>query len=437
MGALCCCINEPVDFDAEVTLFHFDLHRAVGKGAFGKVRVVEHKRTKKLYALKYIDKSRCVRQKAVANIIQERRLLEEIDHPFVCNLRYAFQDDANCFFVLDLMLGGDLRFHLERLGHIPEEVVKFWVAELSCGLEYLHRQRIIHRDIKPDNILLDAMGHAHLTDFNVAIHYSDRRLHTSVAGSMAYMAPQVVGRKGYSWQIDWWSLGITAYELIFHRRPFDGRNAEKMTHSILKDPLRFPESVSSRCSEAGRSALQGFIERDPEKRLGCRPDGQGLKDIRSHSWFESIDWERLENRESQPPFVPDMDKANFDVSYELDEFLMVEKPLTHSKRKANVDLDKLKPELRQLEEQFTVYDFTSSRRMSYYPHNQPVTTIGRTTNEIDRTADSPNGTLIPTATVVERSRAGTPTATFGIESHRYGPPVHSGPSSSSHERVVS
>lgn len=112
-------------------------------------------------------------------------------------------------------------------------------------------------DLKPDNILLDSAGHAHITDFNVAIHYSERRLHTSVAGSMAYMAPQVVGKKGYSWQIDWWSLGITAYELIFHKRPFDGRSAEKMKESIMKDPLRVPSDASKRCSEAGMMALKG------------------------------------------------------------------------------------------------------------------------------------------------------------------------------------
>ena len=112
-------------------------------------------------------------------------------------------------------------------------------------------------DLKPDNILLDSAGHAHITDFNVAIHYSERRLHTSVAGSMAYMAPQVLGKKGYSWQIDWWSLGVTAYELIFHKRPFDGRSAEKMKESILKDPLRVPSDASKRCSEAGMMALKG------------------------------------------------------------------------------------------------------------------------------------------------------------------------------------
>lgn len=116
---------------------------------------------------------------------------------------------------------------------------------------------VVHSDLKPDNILLDAMGHAHITDFNVAIHYSERRLHTSVAGSMAYMAPQVVGKKGYTWHIDWWSLGVTAYELIFHKRPFDGRNSERMTQAILKDPLRFPDDASQRCSSGGILALKG------------------------------------------------------------------------------------------------------------------------------------------------------------------------------------
>jgi len=418
MGSVCCCLSEPVDFDSEVTLYHFDLHRAVGKGAFGKVRVVEHKRSKKLYALKYIDKARCIKQKAIANIIQERRLLEEIDHAFIVNLRYAFQDDENCFFVLDLMLGGDLRFQLERRGHIKEEVVRFWIAELASALEYLHRQRIIHRDIKPDNILLDSMGHAHLTDFNVAIHYSERRQHTSMAGSMAYMAPQVVGRKGYSWQIDWWSLGITAYELLFHKRPFDGRTSDKMTHSILKDPLRFPEDG---CSEEGISALRGLLDRDPETRLGCRPKGQGWKDVQHHPWFVLIDWDNLTNKESQPPYVPDMKQANFDVTHELDEFLMVEKPLTHSKRKTNTDLDKLKPELRQLEEQFTVYDFSRSHRMSYYPHNQPVMSLGA---DAENSSQSTTNTLVPTMTIAERSQAGTPVVSE-TEHQNTTRPIHS------------
>ncbi|EKM78124.1 hypothetical protein AGABI1DRAFT_114943 [Agaricus bisporus var. burnettii JB137-S8] len=398
-----CCFSEPVDFDGEVTLFHFDLLRAIGRGAFGKVRVVEHKRSKKLYALKYIDKSQCIRDKAVAHIIQERRLLEEIDHPFVVNLRYAFQDDLNCFFVMDLMLGGDLRFHMNSQRHIPEEAIVFWIAELSCALDYLHRQRIIHRDLKPDNILLDEKGHVHITDFNVAIHCSQTRLHTSVAGSLAYMAPEVVGRKGYNWTVDWWSLGITAYELLFRKRPFDGRTGEKMTYSILNDPLKFPDD--RQCSKAALSVVRGFIDRDVSTRLGCRPDGDGFDDIRDHAWFSSINWDALEAKKSKPPFVPDMTRANFDVSHELDEFLVVEKPLTHKKRKPNPDLEKMKPGFGQLEKYFTVYDFSKSQRMSYYPHNQAIGT--ESTNTDQTCVQASSDTIIPTATIAERSQGGS------------------------------
>ncbi|EMD33910.1 hypothetical protein CERSUDRAFT_117440 [Gelatoporia subvermispora B] len=425
-GALCCC-SQPINFDGEVDLYHFDLHRAVGKGAFGKVRVVEYKKTKKLYALKYIDKAKCIKQKAIANIIQERRLLEEIDHPYIVNLRYAFQDDENCFFVLDLMLGGDLRFHLERKGRLPEETVRFWVAELSLALEYLHKQHIIHRDLKPDNILLDAMGHAHITDFNVAIHYSDRRLHTSVAGSMAYMAPEVVGRKGYSWWVDWWSLGVVAYELLFHRRPFDGRTSDKMTQSILKDPIKVPSSKG--VSAEGQDVLRGFLDRNPKTRLGCRDKDLGIDDIRTHPWFANMDWDALENKDTQPPFVPDMKKANFDVSHELDEFLMVEKPLTHQRRRAHPDLEKMKPELRQLEEQFTVYDFSRNKRMSYYPHNETIVAISHGEEEPTTVLQSATNTLQPTATILERSHTGSPIPENDYPNSGTPPPI---PSTANH-----
>lgn len=286
------------------------------------------------------------------------------------------------------------------------------------------------------------MGHAHITDFNVAIHYSERRLHTSVAGSMAYMAPEIVGRKGYTWCIDWWSLGVTAYELIFKKRPFEGRSIEKMTASIQKDSLKFPDDASSFCTPDGLHALEGLLQRNPKDRLACKPGGMGIVDFQQHPWFANIDWDSLENKESQPPFVPDvscsdvtmlpltetnphdlqMKKANFDVTHELDEFLMVEKPLTHSKRKANPDLEKMKPELRQLEEQsvfphfcilrsllinlcsrFTVYDFTSTKRISYYPHNQPIMNAAN-----GRDSEEPATTLVPTATGGDRSLAGSP-----------------------------
>ncbi len=128
-----------------VNLSHFSLLRSVGKGAFGRVRVVQHKTTKQLYALKYINKSKCIQMKAVENIISERKILEQIDCNLIVNMRYAFQDEDNLFMVLDLMLGGDLRFHLDRLGTMPEEYVRFYAAEIALGLNYLHSLNIIHR----------------------------------------------------------------------------------------------------------------------------------------------------------------------------------------------------------------------------------------------------------------------------------------------------
>lgn len=208
------------------------------------------------------------------------------------NLRYAFQDDENCFFVLDLMLGGDLRcesfcasfvlvsdyptVHLERLGSLSEDTVRFYVAELSTAIAFLHEKKIIHRDLKPDNILLDERGHAHITDLNIAVHYSERRLLTGVAGSMAYMgtasfeplcichmtdsrtpAPEVLAKKGYTYTIDWWSLGVCAYELVFGRRPFRGKTNSDLTHSITRDHLKFPEDAESKCSREGLLAFKG------------------------------------------------------------------------------------------------------------------------------------------------------------------------------------
>jgi len=150
------------------------------------------------------------------------------------------------------------------------------------------------------------------------------------------------------------------------------------------------------------------LDRSPSHRLGCKPNGQGIQDIRLHPWFSSIDWDKLELKESQPPFIPDTKKANFDVTHELDEFLMVEKPLTHSKRKVNPDLEKMKPELRQMESQFTIYDFSRTKRISYYPHNLPIVNAGHNVEGDEPITQSQSNTLLPTATIGERSLAGSP-----------------------------
>lgn len=360
MGAVCCG-SQPVDFDGDISLFHFILLRVIGKGAFGKVRIVQHKQTRATYALKYINKTKCVKMKAVSNIIQERKLLEKVEHPFVVNLRYAFQDDENCFFVLDLMLGGDLRFHLQRLRSFDEATVRFYVAELSSALSYLHERRIIHRDIKPDNILLDAEGHAHLTDFNVASHYSFSNPLTSLAGSMAYIAPEVVSRKGYTFTPDWWSLGVTAYELLFGVRPYHGRTGEELMSGIRRgDMPKFFADPTGKCSPEGIQVLRGFIEKDHERRLGCQPLGEGYIKLKSMPWFANMNWMLLEAKGLPPPMVPDAKHPNFDPSHELEEILLEDNPLKAKRR--TKDVETLPPDMKKMEEHFKPYDYRQTAR---------------------------------------------------------------------------
>ncbi|KAF9105921.1 hypothetical protein BGX29_011037 [Mortierella sp. GBA35] len=359
MGAGCC-KEEAIDFNSEIELSHFHLLRSVGKGAFGKVRVVQHKRTKEIYALKYINKAKCIRMRAVENIIQERRLLEEVEFPLICNLRYAFQDDENLFMVLDLMLGGDLRFHLERAGPMREDVVRFYVAELALALDALHARRIIHRDLKPDNVLLDEHGHAHLTDFNIAVYFNPSKPLMSIAGSMAYMAPEVLLRKGYFESVDWWSLGVVMFELLFGKRPFRGKSNDLLTSSILRDPLPFPENVHEMVSAPCLDVVSKLCERDISKRLGCT--SEGLDGIKNHPWFQGIEWDKLVSKEAIPPFEPDSKRANFDATHELEELLMEENPLKAKKRAQTTPETELSTEMQMMEDKFIVYDFTKVKR---------------------------------------------------------------------------
>ncbi|RCH82222.1 hypothetical protein CU098_007680, partial [Rhizopus stolonifer] len=281
MGATCCKEQEELDFSQGPELGHFQLLKIIGQGVYGKVRIVQHKKTKKQYALKYIDKSICIKQKAIANVILERHLLERIDHPFIANLRYAFQDDETLFMALDLMLGGDLRFHLHQQLRPHEGQVRHQVACIALSLNYLHKTNIIHRDIKPENILLDQKGYAHLSDFNIAIQFDPSQpLIWSMAGTMAYMAPEMLARKGYSTQVDWWSLGVVMFELLFQKRPFVASTKEALIHAILHDPLVFPNEIISReC----RDILTGLLDKSPFHRLD-------FEDVKYHPWFRGFDW---------------------------------------------------------------------------------------------------------------------------------------------------
>ncbi|ROT36592.1 kinase-like protein [Sodiomyces alkalinus F11] len=353
--------GKPIDWDGEVTLNHFRLLRVVGRGAFGKVRIVERKDTGLSFALKYIRKDEVVRSESVRNIIRERRMLEHVNHPFICNLRYSFQDIEYMYLIVDLMSGGDLRFHISRKT-FTEDAVRFWIAELGCALRYIHGQGIIHRDVKPDNVLLDADGHVHLTDFNVASDIVPGKTLTSKSGTLSYLAPEVYAGKGYDVRADWWSLGVLFYECIYNKRPFDGNSESTLSAQIQAANPKYPITsppVSLPCLYAIRDAL----EPNRDKRMGST-----WESFIHHEFFSVIDFDLLEQKRIDPVFVPAADKTNFDATYDLEELLLEEAPLEararRQKPREKLKEDASEKEIREdelyrmIEAEFKPFDYT-------------------------------------------------------------------------------
>lgn len=288
--------------------------------------------------------------------------MEHLNHPFLCNLRYSFQDMEYLYLVIDLMSGGDLRFHISRKT-FTEDCVRFWMAELASALRYIHKQGIVHRDVKPDNVLLDSEGHVHLADFNVASDFKPTKLLTSRSGTMAYLAPEVFKGIGYTCEVDWWSLGVTFYECIYGKRPFEGRSHDELAESICAANPKFyvtKPPVSMPCLHA----MSSLMEKDKRQRIGAA----GWETFATNPFFQQVDFEALERKEIPPVFVPSSEKTNFDATYDLEELLLEEAPLEARARKqkprAELRQDATNKEIREdelhrmIETMFEPFDYT-------------------------------------------------------------------------------
>ncbi|KAI9303174.1 AGC/YANK protein kinase [Cunninghamella echinulata] len=293
--------------------------RVIGRGTFGKVRIVEHRDSHQLYAMKCINIDDCIGMDAVRNIIRERTILEELDHPFLCRLRFAFQDDSYMYMITDLMLGGDLYYHISSKSQFSEDVLRFWFAELSSAIKFLHSKLVVHRDIKPQNILMDEFGHVHLADFNIATYLHPKRSITSSSGTGYYMAPEVYKGGGYNESVDWWSLGVTLYECVYGKKPFDCETNDELSMAIRRGYVDYNSSKRSVSGEC-LSVMQGFLEMNPSKRLG--QGDQGWINLIQHPFFRSVDWHRLETKSLTPPFQPSSDRNNFDPTFDLEQLFL-------------------------------------------------------------------------------------------------------------------
>uniref|UniRef100_A0A4W5Q188 Serine/threonine kinase 32C n=1 Tax=Hucho hucho TaxID=62062 RepID=A0A4W5Q188_9TELE len=313
-----------------VTFDHFQILRAIGKGSFGKVCIVQKRDTEKMYAMKYMNKQQCIERDEVRNVFRELEILQEIEHVFLVNLWYSFQDEEDMFMVVDLLLGGDLRYHLQQNVHFNEDAVKLYLCEMTLALDYLQSQHIIHRDIKPDNILLDEQGHAHLTDFNIATIIKDGERATALAGTKPYMAPEIFqsfvsGGTGYAFEVDWWSLGVTVFEVLRGWRPYE-IHASNSVESLMQ----LFSTVSVQYNTAWPKDLVHLMRKlltvNPEHRFSS------LSHMQTAPYLSDINWDAVYEKKIDAGFVPNKGRLHCDPTFELEEMILESRPL-HKKKK--------------------------------------------------------------------------------------------------------
>uniref|UniRef100_A0A8C5TWR7 Ribosomal protein S6 kinase n=1 Tax=Malurus cyaneus samueli TaxID=2593467 RepID=A0A8C5TWR7_9PASS len=279
----------------------FELLKVLGQGSFGKVFLVKKisgSDARQLYAMKVLKKATLkVRDRVRTKM--ERDILVEVNHPFIVKLHYAFQTEGKLYLILDFLRGGDLFTRLSKEVMFTEDDVKFYLAELALALDHLHSLGIIYRDLKPENILLDEEGHIKLTDFGLSKESIDHEKKAySFCGTVEYMAPEVVNRRGHTQSADWWSFGVLMFEMLTGTLPFQGKDRKETMTMILKAKLGMPQFLSPEA----QSLLRMLFKRNPANRLGAGPDG--VEEIKRHAFFSRIDWNKLYRREIHPPFKP-------------------------------------------------------------------------------------------------------------------------------------
>lgn len=287
----------------------FEMLKVLGKGTFGKVVMCRDKETGEIMAMKILKKDVIVAKDEIAHTLTENRVLQLTKHPFLTSLNYSFQTHDRLCFVMEYVNGGELFFHLSRERVFSEERTRFYGAEISLAIQYLHEMGIVYRDLKLENLLLDSQGHIKVTDFGLCKEEITYGATTrTFCGTPEYLAPEVLEDNDYGRAVDWWGVGVVMYEMMCGRLPFYSRDHEVLFELILVEEIKFP----ARLSDVAKSLLSGLLTKDPDKRLG---GGQGdAEEVKKHVFFEPINWDDLYNRQVEPPFKPEIKDAT-DVSY--------------------------------------------------------------------------------------------------------------------------
>lgn len=297
----------------QISLQDFELLKMIGKGNYGKVLLVRKHGSNELMAMKILRKDIVEAKNQVAHTLAERSILSRMDHPCIVKLRYAFQSKTKLFFVLEYCPGGELFFHLNRERRFLEVQARFYAACILLALEQLHRHKVVYRDLKPENVLIDKDGYAKLTDFGLSKEeIINNRSTSTVCGTPEYLAPEIILKQGHGMAVDWWSLGCIIYEMLVGLPPFYTNFRNQLYNRILGGAIQYPPYVSP----LARNLIESLLAQNPDQRLG---GVHGAAEIRAHSWFEEIDWDLLVSRQVAPPFVPTLD-GPADISYFAQEF---------------------------------------------------------------------------------------------------------------------
>ena len=321
------------------TIRDYESIKIIGRGAFGEVHVCRVKKTGEIVAIKKIKKDEIIKKNQIIHIRNEQKFMSKVKSPWIVELKASFQDNDFLYLVMEFLPGGDFMNLLIEKDKLTEEEAKFYTAELILAVESIHKLDCIHRDIKPDNILIDKTGHIKLSDFGLAKvsdklyeqnstktpnYNPNKRTHQklySCVGTAFYVAPEVLKKKGYSQEIDWWSVGVIFYEMLVGYAPFYAEETQEVINKVLGKIWEVPEEI-----KLSKEALD-FMKRmmsDPNERLGKN----GSEEIKSHPFFKGVDWDNIRNN-MKPPFIPDIEN-DYDTKY-FETFEEIEPFYPHKK----------------------------------------------------------------------------------------------------------
>ncbi|XP_019833207.2 G protein-coupled receptor kinase 3 isoform X2 [Bos indicus] len=304
----------------QLTMNDFSVHRIIGRGGFGEVYGCRKADTGKMYAMKCLDKKRIKMKQGETLALNERIMLSLVstgDCPFIVCMTYAFHTPDKLCFILDLMNGGDLHYHLSQHGVFSEKEMRFYATEIILGLEHMHNRFVVYRDLKPANILLDEHGHVRISDLGLACDFSKKKPHASV-GTHGYMAPEVL-QKGtaYDSSADWFSLGCMLFKLLRGHSPFR-QHKTKDKHEIDRMTLTMNVELPDVFSPELKSLLEGLLQRDVSKRLGCH--GGSAQELKTHDFFRGIDWQHVYLQKYPPPLIPPRGEVNAADAFDIGSF---------------------------------------------------------------------------------------------------------------------